>query len=99
MPVIAYRQSTGGLVFFIPIIFPGIIWELLRVASSAQHISVLPEYVCLPSINSSLSELLQSVACFTLDLFFWLPGIFGSYFVVLLVLWCSRTRYAGISLA
>ena len=39
---------------------PSVCWHLplIHVPSSVQQLSVLPEYVCFPSINNSLSDLL-----------------------------------------
>ena len=40
--------------------------DLLRVASSAQQIYVLPENVCFPSIDSSVSEVVASFVLLSL---------------------------------
>ena len=74
---------------------------LARVDSSVQQLPVLLEYVCSPYINSGLSDSLTSFLCilFQFRILFSFSSPFSSYFVVLLVVWCSRTRYAGISRA
>ena len=66
---------------------------LLRVASSVQQLSVLLEQVCFPSINITFAAFLISLRHLyhvSLQLLF-----LSSCFLVFLVLWSSRTRYAG----
>ena len=71
---------------------------LLRVASSAQQISALPEYVCFPS--GCLPEALASFEiCLISDFWFRFYLSIFRMFLVLLVLLCSRTRYADFLLA
>ena len=71
---------------------------LLRVASSVQQISVLP--VSTYAFRLSIAAFTPCVICIIFHFRICLVLLsFCSCFLVLLVLLCSRTRHAGISLA
>ena len=93
------NDRTGGKVSVrLPLTDFCLYIPLLGVASSVQQISVLPEYVAFRVLLliAAFLKSLNHLYSVSIQFFLW---YFCSCFLVLLVSLCSRTRYAGKSLA